>query len=214
MFTAGHMPTAANRAQRGPKKTQFSYTTVRREFLTWQQARAREEKPPTAPKTEIASAPSDGQLTLLFNKPATVQGVDAAASEADLDDAPATLEGGTEIMPMASAPVRGGQMVQHVGCWLLLALANEFGLHADACYAFTQQQAHAGLRIAIEAVLCSLALGQRCIEGVRRLATPTGPTLLRAVRVPTAPGVRKLFRAGTRSSKVACTGFVSSHISW
>lgn len=28
-------------------------------------------------------------------------------------------------------------MVQHVGCWLLLALANEFGLHADACYAFT-----------------------------------------------------------------------------
>ena len=193
MFTAGHMPTAASRAQRGPKKTQFSYTTVRREFLTWQQARAHEGEPPTAPTMDIASPPSDGQLTLLFTKPATVQGVDAAASEADLDDAPATLEGGTEIMPMASAPVRGGQMVQHVGCWLLLALANEFGLHADACYAFTQQQAHAGLRIAIEAVLCSLALGQRCIEGVRRLATPTGPTLLRAVRVPTAPGVRKLF---------------------
>ena len=195
MFAAGHMPTATSRAQRGAKKTHFSYTTVRREFLTWQQARAREGKPATAPTMDLASPPSDGQLPLLFAEPATVQVAENAASDVDLNDAPApaTLEGGTEIMPMASAPVRGGQMVQHVGCWLLLALANEFGLHADACYAFTQQQAHAGLRIAIEAVLCSLALGQRCIEGVRRLATPTGPTLLRAGRVPTAPGVRKLF---------------------
>lgn len=31
-----------------------------------------------------------------------------------------------------------------------------------------------------------------CIEGVRRLATPTGATLLRAERVPTASGVRKV----------------------
>lgn len=195
MFAAGHMPTATSRAQRGAKKTHFSYTTVRREFLTWQQARARarDAEPPTAPTMDIASPPSDGQLPLLFAEPATVDDVETAASEA-ADDATATpAEGGAEIVPMASAPVQGGRMVQHVGCWLLLALANEFGLHADACYAFTAQQAHAGLRIAIEAVLCSLALGQRCIEGVRRLATPTGPTLLRAERVPTAPGVRKLF---------------------
>ncbi len=40
MFAAGHMPTATSRAQRGAKRTHFSYTTVRREFLTWQQARA------------------------------------------------------------------------------------------------------------------------------------------------------------------------------
>lgn len=197
MFAAGHMPTATARAQRGAKKTHFSYTTVRREFLTWQQAqaRARDAEPPTASMEDTASAPSDGQLVLLFAEPTAVQVVETAASEADPDDAAASAltEGGAEIVPMTSAPVRGGQMVQHVGCWLLLALANEFGLHADACYAFTQQQAHAGLRIAIEAVLCSLALGQRCIEGVRRIATPTGPTLLRADHVPTAPGVRKLF---------------------
>jgi hypothetical protein len=31
-----------------------------------------------------------------------------------------------------------------------------------------------------------------CIEGVRRLATPTGATLLRTDRVPTASGVRKV----------------------
>jgi hypothetical protein len=83
-------------------------------------------------------------------------------------------------------------MVQHVGCWILLALANELGLHDDAYRAFGQQH-HDGLRIALDAVICALAIYQRCIEGVRRLATPTGPTLLRADRVPTASGVRKLF---------------------
>lgn len=191
MFAAGHMPTATSRAQRGAKRTHFSYTTVRREFLTWQQARARDAEPLTAPKMDIASPPSDGQLPLLFAEPATNQVVETAAREADPDDANATpAEGGAEIVPMTTAPVRGGQMVQHVGCWMLLALANGFGLHDDAERAFKQENQD-GLRIALDAVICSLAISQRCIEGVRRLATPTGPTLLRAERVPTASGVRK-----------------------
>ena len=191
MFAAGHMPTATSRAQRGAKRTHFSYTTVRREFLTWQQARTRDAEPVTAPTMDIASPPSSGQLPLLFAEPEPDQVVETAASEADPDDANATpAEGSAEIVPMTIVPVRGGQMVQHVGCWMLLALVNEFGLHDDAERAF---KSHDGLRIALDAVICSLAIYQRCIEGVRRLATPTGPTLLRAERVPTASGVRKLF---------------------
>ena len=186
MFAAGHMPTAVSREQRGAKKTRFSYTTVRREFLAWQQAVAAQPSP--TPRTDIVSPPSDGQL-LLFPVRAPAEVV----NHAEPDDADATLAEGAALAPMTTTPVRGGQMVQHVGCWLLLALANKFGLHADACHAFTQQQAHAGLRIALDAVLCALALNQRCIEGVRRLATATGATLLRAERVPTAEGVRKLF---------------------
>jgi len=189
MFAAGHMPTAVSREQRGAKKTHFSYTTVRREFEMWKQAR--DAQPPTGPTVDIASQPSDGQLRLLFAKPSEV--VEAVASDAELDDAPSTpAEGGAEIVPMTAAPVRGGKMVQHVGCWVLLALVNEFGLHDDAAHAF-QPQRQDGLRIALDAVICALAIDQRCIEGVRRLATPTGPTLLRAERVPTASGVRKLF---------------------
>ena len=191
MFAAGHMPTATSRAQRGAKRTHFSYTTVRREFLTWQQARTRDAEPVTAPTMDIASPPSSGQRPLLFAEPEPDQVVETAASEADPDDANATpAEGSAEIVPMTIVPVRGGQMVQHVGCWMLLALVNEFGLHDDAERAF---KSHDGLRIALDAVICSLAIYQRCIEGVRRLATPTGPTLLRAERVPTASGVRKLF---------------------
>lgn len=190
MFAAGHMPTATSRAQRGAKRTHFSYTTIRREFLTWQRTRACEADPLTAPTMDIASPPSDGQLPLLFAEPAADQVVETAASEADPDANATPAEGGAEIVPMTTAPVRGGQMVQHVGCWMLLALANELGLHDDAEHAFKSQD---GLRIALDAVICSLAIYQRCIEGVRRLATPTGPTLLRAERVPTASGVRKLF---------------------
>jgi hypothetical protein len=191
MFAAGHMPTAVCRAQRGAKKAHFSYTTVRREFVAWQQAR--DAEPPTAPTMDIAPSPSDGQLPLLFMEPAPVQVDETAASEADPDDAAATsADGGAEIVPMTAAPVRGGQMVQHVGCWMLLALVNEFGLHADADRALGPQHQD-GLRIVLDAVICALAIYQRCIEGVRRLATPTGPTLLRAERVPSASGVRKLF---------------------
>jgi hypothetical protein len=191
MFVAGLMPTAACRGQRGAKKTHFSYTTVRREFLTWKQAC--EAAPPVAPTTDIASsAPSDGQLLFEFAAPMPLGGVEAATHEADLDADSTPVEGGVEIVPMAAAPVRGGQMVQHVGCWMLLALAHEAGLYEDAAHAFKQQDQD-GLRIALDAVICSLAIYQRCIEGVRRLATPSGPTLLRAERVPTASGVRKLF---------------------
>lgn len=189
MFAAGHMPSATCREQRGAKKTHFSYTTVRREYETWK--RARDAQPPTA-ATTIASPSSDGQQLLFAAAPVEV--IEAAELEAEPDDADATpVEGGAEIVPMTTAPVRGGAMVQHVGCWMLLALAYEFGLHDDAARAFKQQQNQDGLRIALDAVICSLAIYQRCIEGVRRLATPTGPTLLRAERVPSATGIRKLF---------------------
>ena len=115
-----------------------------------------------------------------------------ASDDGDVASQVTSDEGGLEIVPMTAAPVRGGHMVQHVGCWILLALAKELGLHDDAYRAFGPRN-HDGLRIALDAVICSLAIYQRCIEGVRRLATPTGPTLLRAKRVPTASGVRKLF---------------------
>ena len=104
MFAAGHMPTAVSREQRGAKKTHFSYTTVRREFLTWQQAVG--AQPPSLPMTDVAAPPSDGQL-LLFPMPATVEVVESAEPD---DVAPTPAEGGAEIVPMTTAPVRGGQM--------------------------------------------------------------------------------------------------------
>lgn len=197
MFDAGQMPIDAYREQ--PRKDRRGYSTVWRVYDQWNQDRS---APSAAPLPEI-HLPSDGQLPL-WTSAATGQDDAHATSDegnatthatSDEGDAATQVtpdEGGQEIVPMTAAPVRGGHMVQHVGCWILLALAKELGLHDDAYRAFGQQHQD-GLRIALDAVICALAIYQRCIEGVRRLATPTGPTLLRAESVPTASGVRKLF---------------------
>jgi hypothetical protein len=182
MFDAGLMPKDAFREQ--PRKDRRGYTTVWRAYDEWnnQKGAARAAEAPPEPPL-----PSEGQLSLW--RTTTAGDGDGGDNH---DDHVTADEGSTEIVPMLALPVRGGQMVQHVGCWMLLALANEYGLHEDARQAFGERNQD-GLRIALDAVICALAIYQRCIEGVRRLATPTGPTLLRAERAPTASGVRKLF---------------------
>lgn len=198
MFDAGQMPIDAFREQ--PRKDRRGYSTAWRVYDQWKRERTTSTPAAALPETPI---PNDGQLAL-WTTAVTGEGADeavddhnvtttAVSAEAGAAEGHATAdEGDAEIVPMTAAPVRGGQMVQHVGCWILLALVNELGLHDDACRAFAQEN-HDGLRIALDAVICALAIYQRCIEGVRRLATPTGPTLLRAERVPSASGVRKLF---------------------
>jgi hypothetical protein len=92
------------------------------------------------------------------------------------------------IVPLSSRPVVGGHLVQHVGAWIALALVKRDGLHDEV-----EQLGGSGdhLAIALDAAIASLAIGQRTIEGVRRLATPTAPQLLRADHAPTASGVRR-----------------------
>ncbi len=177
MFDAGQTPTAAHREQ--PRKTAHAYSTVREVYVQWKQARPAAPVPAPAPiEVPLMRA---AQLTLWqATTPAVV-----------VEDSVPPDEGRADIVPMKAQPIRGGRMVQHVGSWLMLALAGELGLYAEAQEAFAQRHRE-GLRIVLDAVICALANRQLVVEGVRRLATPTGPTLLRAARVPTASGVRKL----------------------
>jgi transposase-like protein len=182
MFAAGRMPIDAYREQ--PRKQRVVYSTVWRVWSDWQ--RERDAKQPAAvadAQPEPAAVSIEGQLALSL----AVQDRDA-----DLGSDPVTPdEGADDIVPMTAQPVRGGKLVQHAGCWILLALAGEMGLHEEAQRAFEGRHLD-GLRIALEAVMCALAIRQHVVEGVRRLATPTGATLLRAERVPSASGVRKV----------------------
>lgn len=180
MFDAGRMPIDAHREQ--PKKDRRAYSTVWRVYEQWRQEREQRSQPiePALSSVEVV----EGQLALWTRETECVgDDIEHVASAPDAGD--------EEIVPMTAQPVRGGKLVQHVGSWILLAIAGEFGLHEEAQTAFEGRHPD-GLRIALDAVICALAIKQFVVEGVRRLATPSGATLLRAERVPSASGVRKL----------------------
>ena len=181
MFDAGRMPIDAHREQ--PRHDRRSYSTVWNVWEQWRLARqsaSASAMPTTAPPVE-APPPMAPQLALWS----------APASEATVAEASPLPEESAEIVPMTAQPVRGGKHVQHAGCWILLALVGDLGLHEEAQRAFVGRHPD-GLRIALDAIVCALAIRQLVVEGVRRLATPSGATLLRAERVPSASGVRKL----------------------
>jgi hypothetical protein len=193
MFEAGRMPVDVYREQ--PRKHRLSHATVGRVYQEWRREREQARTTIAVAEEENAEAPAasvDEQLALSLDEPRDTN-EPAPDRDADLGGDPVTPdEFDDDLVPMTAQPVRGGKMIQHAGTWILLALAGEMGLHEEAQRAF-ESRCPDGLRIALDAIICALAIRQMCIEGVRRLATPTGATLLRAERVPTASGVRKVF---------------------
>lgn len=180
-FAEGLGPTAAFERQRGGR---VSRATISRERARWQLAQVGDALAampvPTAPM--IAS----GTQLVMFETPV------APSPVADADDAVEADRGA--VQGLRSRPVVATPHVQHLGTWLLIALAHQHGLHelAAACGDRGDSQ-----RIAVDAVIGALAIGERTVEGVRRLATPTAAALLRADHVPTASAVRRrLWRLG------------------
>jgi hypothetical protein len=94
--------------------------------------------------------------------------------------------------PIAPDSVKGGAFVQHAGTWLVLAKLAELGVYEAAERASEGRIAPCTLRVALDATAIALALGQSCVEGVRRVATPTSPVLLRARECPSPPSVRRV----------------------
>lgn len=91
--------------------------------------------------------------------------------------------------------VRGGRFVQHVGGWLLLGAVHAMGLHGAVQSRWKEgKEWLERFRLVIDAVVLSLGLGQRCVEGVRRLATPSSAILLRADRMPSESWTRRVFK--------------------
>jgi len=99
-----------------------------------------------------------------------------------------------EVEPVIEEPVRGGSFVQHAGSWLMLGMLREQGLHAAATRACEERVQPEALRVAFDAVAVALTLGQSCVEGVRRVATPSSPVLLRARTCPSPRTVRAIMR--------------------
>jgi hypothetical protein len=81
--------------------------------------------------------------------------------------------------------------VQHVGTWLMLAMVMKLGLYDVVVRAAAAKRIPVrGLRLMLDATVAALSIGERTVEGVRRIATPTARFLLCANAAPSAPWVR------------------------
>jgi hypothetical protein len=93
------------------------------------------------------------------------------------------------------APLRSGKHVQHLGGLLLVATIASFGLYDAALKGWTgTARWRDRLRMAFDAFILALGLGQKCVEGVRRLETTTAPLLLRTSHAPSESWVRKIIK--------------------
>lgn len=188
LFAAGWNVTDATRRQRRGK-ARVSRATVSREWHRWNAAR--DSAAIAAPIATAITAVAE-QLSLFATpeEPPPVA-TSETTEEGHVGEAAATVAADEEdgaVVALKSRPVVGGQLVQHVGAWIALALAKRDGLH-DEVTALGGAGDHLG--IAVDAAIGSLAIGEQTIEGVRRLATPTAPQLLRADHAPTASTVRR-----------------------
>ena len=95
------------------------------------------------------------------------------------------------------------QYVQHAGTFIVLALLQAFGLYRhtetlreNAVAKGDLNRRYLGktaLRVSLDAAVIALLIGQKCIEGVRRIATPSAKTLLRVLSaVPSESWVREV----------------------
>ncbi|HET9749072.1 MAG TPA: hypothetical protein VFS06_07190, partial [Casimicrobiaceae bacterium] len=179
LFEAGWNASEAARKQRRGRD-RVSRPTVSREWRRW---KAERDSAAIAAPVATAIAQANAEQLALFPdenvaaQAPTVSGAATAASD----------ERRGAVIQLRSRPVVGGG-IQHVGTWLMMALAQRDGLHDEVAKLGTGGE---NLQIALDATLASLAIGQRTVEGVRRLQTPTAAQLLRADHAPTASAVRR-----------------------
>ena len=129
----------------------------------------------------------------LDDEPATTATAEAAAAAGEVS---ASGSAGTEAASsVVAAPDEGAprscEAMQHAGSWLLLGLLERYGLH-DLAGEISGRHGLASdaVRVALDAFTIALAIGQGTVEGVRRVATPTAPALLRTPTCPSADWVR------------------------
>ncbi len=204
LFERGVGPRAAHRDV-AKKASYGTVYAIHQEWLASQAARAGESSPaPAQPELKLIGATSVEEVdesetpVAVEEPPATaaqessgepmleaapplvnVEEVDQAETSGAVQEqqaAPA-LEAADEPTLEAVAPAAGA-VVQHAGSWMMLGLLNLLGFYelAAGCRG---EVAMSSLRPAIDAVAIALSLGEKCIEGVRRIATSSAGTLLR-----------------------------------
>ena len=178
MFEAGLGATAVHGKLRG----RLSHRTVTYALAAW---RAQGAAP-----AAVAQLPIAVQIAMPLE---AANDADPALSSATQDAVGSSEEGTEEAQErIAAVSPRAGRFVQHLGTWIMLASVAQLGLHRRADEVRGVRVEQDALRIAIDSVVCALSVGEGCVEGVRRLATPSAPTLLRAEHAPSSTWTRRL----------------------
>jgi len=122
----------------------------------------------------------------------------ATSGDAETPERPPSIADATsngEMISEGRAP-RSGRHVRHAGSWLLVAVVFAYGLHSELLrYGGKSKRWKERLRVVIDAVIIALGIGQRCVEGVRRLESSSGGILLRAKRVPSESWSRRVLKS-------------------
>ncbi len=128
-----------------------------------------------------ASAANVAMLEQRHDTPSV--GDSALAARGDPPDGTMTVE---------EAMQQGGRQVQHAGAWVAVAMLHAMGVYRYAARINAGPIPSQALRVALDAVAIALVIGQRCVEGVRRLATPSVATLLRTDSAVSVSWVRDM----------------------
>lgn len=170
-----------------------SYGTVQAMHEEWL-ARRPPQDAPTQPLLRGMDAADDAAANDNGGRAAVDAEAEAPARRADLFEVAAPSRQATqrkERTPEELVPEGKSELVQHVGSWIFLALLGRLGVYDEAAR-WSSKVSRLTLRVVLDALAIALAIGEGCVEGVRRIATPSAPLLLRHNTVVGAAWVRKV----------------------
>lgn len=164
-FERGLAPIAAHAVLKG-----VSLSTVRRAHRAWQSART------VKPEADAAKRGAAVSRTMPLPGIEMLPTSEAAGRDDDL----------------APDPVRSSPLVQHAGTWIMTAMLARFGVYDIGREIATDRAHEESVRVGLDAAIATFAIGERSLEGVRRLATPTASLLLQTPSVPTPDTLRSV----------------------
>lgn len=153
--------------------------------------------------------PVQGALTLIAPDETSLPRADAAEIAAPVESAAGPECSGES--PLEAVVPSASTLVQHVGAWLLLGLLNLLGFYELAARR-RDEVPMSSLRPAIDATAIALTLGECCIEGVRRIETPSVDTLLRKSGGISASWVRRVLHDFADDASKTFPGEVASRL--
>jgi hypothetical protein len=191
------------------------------------------EPEPTAPPTpEVAEAPpaatngtADSGVVATMPAPAepALPQSHAATTDAALDtdevaarteQASSTVaveqDGGEPTLEEVAPPAHS--IVQHLGTWLVRAMMNALGVYQIAARCRRDSASMPTLRAAVDAAAIAFTLGEGCVEGARRIETPSVGTLLRHPGGMSASWTRRVLHAFADEGSVAFQATMASRL--